>query len=486
MPVAEIPFGEWMPDAPDFKNPGCVVADNVIPSTGGYDPFLAPVGQGETVTGSVVGAAQFYDNSSASLLVGGTDNRLFIRRASITETTGLTSIGSGEAWDFARFNDFVFATAVNNAPQYLTDIDTDNTWSAAPGSPPNAKRCAKVANFLMLGNVAGAPSRIHWSALNNPTGDWTADRLSQAGFVDLSPEYGAVQRIVGGRYATVFQEQGIQRLSYVGAPKVWQDSVISSSRGTTAPFSVVTIGYLSYYLSQDGFRVTNGSADEPIGTQRVNKWFFDTVSQARIGETHGAVDWQNESIVWAFKTQDGNYDRLIIYSWAQNRWSTGTVSIGWLVNDTKDAVTLEDLDTLYGNLDTMPLSLDAVEFKSGLARLAGFVNGDTTAEYSTFTGSALEATWETGEAQPQPGRRVFVDEVYPKIDTDSANELVRLKMRDNQRAQTISAQKEVGWGGFAPVRGEGQTISVEVVKPAGTNWTDAVGIEANYMIAGQR
>ena len=39
MKVFEIPFGEWLPDHPDYKNPGCLTADNCFPVPGGYGPF---------------------------------------------------------------------------------------------------------------------------------------------------------------------------------------------------------------------------------------------------------------------------------------------------------------------------------------------------------------------------------------------------------------------------------------------------------------
>jgi hypothetical protein len=45
MEPIKIPFGEWLPDLPDYQNPGVTVAKNVIPA--GYknkatiDPFAA-------------------------------------------------------------------------------------------------------------------------------------------------------------------------------------------------------------------------------------------------------------------------------------------------------------------------------------------------------------------------------------------------------------------------------------------------------------
>ena len=482
MPVMELPFGEWLPSQPTFKNPGCEVADNVIPSPGGYDPFLAFEGTGDTTTEAVQGAEQLYDNNGNSVIVGGSSTRLFIRRSSITETTSLTAIGSDEAWDFAQFNDFVFATAAGNSPQYLTDIDTDNTWSAVPGSPPSAKRCAKVGEFLMLGSLTGEPNAIQWSPYNNPAGTWGTDRRTQAGKAFLPTEMGEVQRIVGGRYPLVFQDRGVCRLSYVGPPVVWRKDVVTGERGTIAPFSVVSVGFLTYFLSQDGFFVTNGSQVEPVGTQRVNRWFFDNVDQTALYRTQGAVDWQNECIVWSFSTDGTTFDRKIIYSWAQNQWSSATVTTEWLTSSETDAQTLEDIGTTYSSIETVPLSLDARFWSATNRTLGAFVSG----EYGLFAGLPLEATWRTGSKQPSPKQRAFVTEATPLIETGTWDMTCKLYITDNRGQDTVTNAVAVGWSGFAPVRGEGQKVAVEMVKPAGSLWSGAQGVQLRWEGAGYR
>lgn len=487
MRSAEIAFGQWLPDAPDFNNPGCVVADNCIPTPGGYGPLPGFVAQGDTVTGDVKGARQIFDNSGNSVIVGGTDDRLFIRRSSITETTGLSSLGSGEFWDFAQYDDFVIATAANNAPQYLTDVDSDNTWSALTGSPPNAKRCAKVGEFLMLGNISGTPNRIQWSAYNNPDSSWASSRLTQAGFADLPSEYGEVQRIVGGRYAMVFQNRAVQRVSYVGPPTVWRVDPVSTDRGTIAPMSVVNIGYLTFFLAQDGFMVTNGASVEPLSNSRVNSWFFDTVDQSTIAQTVGAIDWQNQCVFWAFKTSGSDqYERFLIYSWAEGRFSSGTATTGYIVGTTLDGVDLDSLDAIYGDLDSIPYSLDSAEFAPKDRRLAAFVKGSTTSEYNTFTGDPLEAVWDTGEFQPSPGQRVFVSEAWPNFESDTWDMKFGLLIRGNRGSETATAEIETGWAGFAPVRGEGKKMAIRCRKPAGGTWRAATGVQLRFRGAGSR
>lgn len=481
MSIVTIPFGQWLPSQPTFNNPGCEVADNVIPRPGGYGPFLAWIGSGDETTEAVKGGRLLFTTSGASLVVGGSSTYLFTRRAAgVTETSSYTAIGSYEAWDFAQFNDYVIATAQNNAPQYLSDIDTDDTWSALPGSPPTAKRCAKVGEFLMLGNLANEPNAIQWSQYNNPTATWGTSRRNQSGKAYLPQEFGEVMRIVGGRYPLVFQDRGISRLSYVGSPIVWRRDDVTAERGTIAPFSVVPIGFLTYFLSQDGFYVTNGSQVEPIGTQRVNEWFFDVVDQASIYNVQGAVDWQNECVIWSFSSNGTTFDRKIIFSPSENRWSSATITTEWIVESQTDAWTLEDVGTAYPSIETVPVSLDA-KFWSATNRTLGAFIG---AEYGTFSGLPLEATWQTGSAQPSPNQSAFVSEVVPVIDADSWDMTARLMAWDNRNVMRASASVAAGNQGFIPVSAEGKKVAVEMTKPAGSYWSGAQGVQVRVEPAG--
>jgi hypothetical protein len=157
MPVIEAQIGEFLPAFPKQNNPGCLVANNCIPAEGGYAPFLGATESATTVTqsgggtvstflGPVRGAALVFRSDGSPVIVGGSQDRLFVRVGSAaTETAVASSVISGEFWDFAQFNDFVFATSLVNNPQYLTDIDSDTSWSDLTGSPPKARYCERFA-----------------------------------------------------------------------------------------------------------------------------------------------------------------------------------------------------------------------------------------------------------------------------------------------------------------------------------------------------
>lgn len=489
----EVLYGPWLPSAPDYRKGGLVVANNVIPRPGGgYGPFPSGDDTGDNASDVVVGATSFWKIDGTVVFVGATNDSLFVRTPSVvTETTsGVTAIDPTDAWDFAQFNDFIFAANQNNPLKYLSDIDTETTWATSPGSPPRASVVERVGQFLMLGGIESQPNRIQWSPRNDPTGTWGTDRLTQAGFADLRRDFGRVTRIVGGRFPVVFQERGIHAIRYVGPPTVWAADEIEQSSGCVAPWSVVTAGFRTFFLSQDGFKATNASEVVNIGAQRINQWFFETVNPARINQVQGAVDWPNQCVVWAFASAASDVlDRLLIYSWQEDRWTSGTLTLQWLVSAQLDYVTLEQIGALYPDLDVdVPASLDSSLWQGkyrGLAIWQGDDGSDASSLYM-LRGTPLQADFQTAEFAPSPGRRSFVTRAWPLIEDATQASTFAVVTRGNDGAKTTSAYSAIGVDGAAPLRADGRQVALAHRIPAGTSWNDAQGAQVRFRVSGRR
>ena len=500
MPTANIAYGEFLPSQPDFENPGCVIANNCFPAANeSYAPAPSATETEIAVEGRVVSSMQFFSTIGVSVTVGGTTDSLFIIDADGTPLTShvpLTPLlGDTEPWQFAQFNNIIVATAPGNVPRYIEDVNNlpDQSganptpiWRDLPGDPPTMSRCGRVGDFLMLGDLADNPSQLAWSGLNSPSGPWAPDRLTQAGNLTLDPSFGAIQRIVSGRYASIFQERGIWLLSYVGPPTVWQADLISEDRGTLAPESVVNVGYLTYFLAQDGFFVTNGSEFYPIGNERINRWFFETAEQSELSDVYGFVDFERSAIIWTFKTRVGpTFDRCLVYSWLFDRWSTVEHDLFSPVSTRFPVPNMDSGDLGATNLDTLNISLDSDVFRAREAISALWrVEGDRSVLYY-LNGDPLPATWETGEFEVAPAQRVFIDEVYPLIDDESWSAQASLVLQGNRGSERRTPMTPAGASGFCPVRGEGKRIRVRVEQPA-SFWSDAQGVQLHYTPAGAR
>lgn len=513
--TVEIPFGEWLPDQPDYKNPGCVMARNVIPIAGGYAPFRGRGTIGGAGTNACRGAMLFERSTGDTVIVAGSNDRLWVDVNGTTTETEVADIGDAY-WQFQRFGSRILAVSRNNDMYQLADVDTDTTWTVVSDAPSQAEVIGEVGSRIVVGNTSTNPYAIEWSALNDPI-TWTATTTNYNGTAELDQRYGEITGIAGDRFPAIFQKYAVSRITRVGPPSVFQIERIEEARGCIAPQSIATVGMLTFFLAHDGFAVTNGSDVRLIGSSRVNRYFLETVSETDRFRTHAAVDWANECVVWSYYLEGGTgFEGLMIYSWAQDRWSTGVLDIDWLVPSAVSATSLDDLDALYSSLDDIPYSLDATRWQAGVRRLATYIpispeailmesgstpvildSGGTEVLYAdddlvistlyALDGDTLEATFETAEMQLVPGQRTFVNRVYPIVENTAENTQAAVVTRNIKGGDiTVSTRGTVNDAGFCPVRAEGRYTAIELTIPSGAEWKKAQGVQASVRTAGSR
>jgi len=407
----------------------------------------------------------------------------------------------------------IIAVTPNNVPQYLTDLDTDTSWSDLGGSPPKAAVVGRVLDQVVMGDLtdidaSNQPYRVRWSALNNPNGDWVTDRGELSDFRDLDPKYGRITGIIGGRFGIVFQERAIWRMTFIGSPKVFDFEVISVDRGCAAPDSVVTIGFNTYFLSQDGFYVTNGSGVDPIGSQRVSEWFSNEIDQSKYDRPQGALNWLKQCIVWAFiPSGEAGFTREIIYSFAEDKWSYANEAVDYLVKAKTDAVNLGSLATLYpGGIGDIGV-IGSSEFESKNYTLAAFVKPTDTgpyvaegyvesgyveespngSEFSVLSGAAREATIEIGDFQVYPGSNAHVSGILPMVENATGNTTTQVLSRSKQgMAQSASPATIEGDDGFCPHKVDARFVAARVVVPAGASWDNATAVHIQARKSGNK
>lgn len=492
MSVIPIQFGEWLPDLPELGKPGLTIANNVYPTEGGYSPFLEPVSSGDGVTGNVIGAKMFYRADGNSVVVGGTSTTLFVYTGGTVTTTN-PPYTAASSWRFERFGDLIIAVSKENAPQYLSDIDSDTSWSALPGSPPKASVVGRVGDFLAFGNTddgTDVQNRVWWSAFNNPTATWQVDYGELSGWQDLNPRYGKITGIVGGRWGLVFQERAIWRMTFVGSPKVFEFEEVATDRGCVAPDSIATIGYQTFFLSRGGFCVTNGSEVEWLGSGRINKWFEAARDASNVSMTQAAINWPMRCIVWSYRVPGvAGFQNQIIYSFTANKFTTAEQAVDILVQANQDALTLSDLATLFpSGLGTMSAyEIGTSEWQAQDQIFACFVDSGSTSYFAPFTGDAAEATIETGDYSLEPGRRARVTGIGPLAEVSTGTLTARVRSRATQGGvQTSSAWTSRADDGFAPANADNWYHAFGQRMAAGAVWDKASGLLVKARASGLR
>ena len=203
-------FPEYAPDVSPFGEEESQIIQNVFARKDGYGPVMGPSVYSAALTSACRG--YFYArNADASITVfAATSTKLYkLNNTDFTWTDvskgggTYSGVPNADQWQFAQFNNFVFAVQINTAPQVF-DLTSSTAFADLGGAPPQARYIAIVNRFVVLcGLGASTPYRIQWSGLNATT-TWTSG-VNSSDF-QYSPDGGPVRGVAGGELGLIMQD----------------------------------------------------------------------------------------------------------------------------------------------------------------------------------------------------------------------------------------------------------------------------------------
>lgn len=474
--ATRIQFDTWTPDLPATTS--LRDAKNVYPTGIGYAPFPNSEDFSTSASenlNSVFGAK--YGDEVA--IFAGSAGELYKLDATDLGLDAVSKTGgyAGNVWKFCQFGKNVIC-ANNEAKLQTWTIGVSSAFADLNASAPVAKFVTVVRDFVVCANLdAGTnTNKVQWSDINDST-NWTSGSTSQSDYQFLE-DGGDITGLVGGEIGIVFLERSIMRMQYSGSPLFFTFDTISRGLGCLDGNSIAQFGATSFFLSSDGFYKCDGNTVTGIGTEKVDRFFFDDADLAELDTMSASVDPIKKLVVWNYKNVDGNRS-ILIYNWQLDKWSRATTNSTGVGSITTTGYTLEALETTLGytDLETLPASLDDRLWVGGKFLFAGF-HGD---KIVTFTGSAYNSELITADIEV--GYNSVCTLVRPQIDNGSADIKVasRRELDDNiQFGQSVSTSSE----GRASVRSAGRYHRFSV-RPTG-NWTNAVSIDVDFRTQGNR
>lgn len=434
-----IPFGEWLPDQMDIVGGASVL--NCAPDENGYVSLNSLTTYSNALDAKCQGFYSTKDTASNSYNIAGDATKLYTLSSttfSDASKAGGYNLASTDRWEFTKYGNLIIATnGVDEVQSLLMGSsafeDLSANITAGQQAAPRARTIATVGTHVLLGNVydyidGDVPHRVWFGPTNNPQGDWTASVETQCDYRTFAGPGGKVQRIIGGEWATVFQEHAIVRMSLTSAPLTFAADEIEE-RGTDAPGSVIKLGRFIFYKSQEGFFMFNGEYSEPIGAGKIDKTVLADMDDDYLHNITAQIDPVKKLVKWSYAGSGhsgGVPNKQIIYHWPTGKWSQAEITMEHFANHLLESYTLEELDA-FGDLDSLTDSLDSDFWKRGDLTLSAF---DSSHRLAQFTGADLSATFETKETQFFPGRKGMVRELRPLIDGGTLT--VSVDTRNNQ------------------------------------------------------
>lgn len=430
-----IKFGEWLPDQGAFNNPGSLIARNVTTQGEIYKPFATLAENTEALPGKCKGGFTYRDASGNVTIFAGTDTGLYkLDGLSWVEVTRLD--GAGPAvdpyttsedgfWDFLNFGTLVIATNYNDDIQVF-DMASSTEFEELSPTAPRCRRFFILSNFLVCVDVVdgdGATGyRVRWSPLGDPRGDWTSDPTgTQADFQDIyggdfSNSFGAALQDVG----VIVQGNALRRMDYVGGDTVFNITPIEGGRGSILPRACISNGDSIYYISQDGFyEYSTAGGNIPIGHGKVDKYFYQNFDEVFDYNANVTVDPIKKLILWSVPyhdADDGLPNKIVAFNWVDRRFTEIDQETEFLFNFLSIGFTIDNMDTLYPNLDTIPFSLDSRIWTGGKTILGGFSKNHKLA---AFTGDPQDAKIGTPEVRLNDSSRTTLHNLLAYVEGGS-------------------------------------------------------------------
>lgn len=502
-----IPFGEWLPDQPDFQNPGADNILNVIPRTPqSYGPFPSMAPALNALDARCQGAVGLRDSAGNSYNFAGTAAKLWrTTGSSWTDISGSTfSAAAEEQWRFVQFGDRLLALQINNNIQSFT-LGVSSATTDLSAAAPRARYGCVAKQFLLLGNTVGGtadssgpgscPQRVWWPGLNDPTNFPVLGTTTAAAFQsdaqDITGDQGWITGLVGNvgpADALVFFEKAVHRAMYIGPPDIWGFYPASGVRGCPVPGSIQRTETGVIYLGPDDFYLYDGQSFQGIGNQKIAKTFYQDVDQTFIGRCASVLDPINKLYLIAYPslaTGNGVLDKILVCNYglksltgSVGRWAPVHFGRGeFLFNATSFGYTVDNFTALTGfTVDSAPAGPDS-RLWTGNKDIISMFDPAHTLNY--FTGPNLAAQVETNETQIKEDRRSSVGGLRPIGDGGGSGTVVtpyiRNRIQDTPQARTASTMDAQGYCWFSDAEGFYHRYRINLA--AGTDFSHLQGVD---------
>jgi hypothetical protein len=346
MALQNITFTEWTPDLPSVAK-NLATALNVVPTAIGYAPFPTAVDYSASASENLNSVTAGRFGNTTTVFAGGA-TKLFkfdsgdLGLDNVSKSGDYTNVKS---WNFTQFGNTIIAANNIDKLQGFT-LGTGTAFDDLDAAAPVAKYVNVVRDFVVAANLdAGTnPNKVIWSDINDES-DWTSGATSQSDF-QIIADGGNINGLTGGEFGLVLLERAIVRMTYIGSPFFFQFDAISRSLGCITGSSVTKYGNMTYFLSDDGFYSCDGAQVTAIGTQRIDRWFFDNANPSLFDDMSATVDPIRKLVLWNFVNTQGGRS-ILIYNWQVNKWAYASTTTDYISNIASAGNTLEGLDSNY-------------------------------------------------------------------------------------------------------------------------------------------
>jgi len=186
-----------------------------------------------------------------------------------------------------------------------------------------------------IGSSTLDPTLLRWSDQEDAT-NWTPSATNQAGSLRLSRGTKIISATTARQEVLVWTDSSLYSLQYVGAPAVWNATLVGENISISSQNAVAYANGVAYWMGKDKFYIYDGRT-QTLKCD-VRKYVFNDLDTNQFAQV---VAGTNEGFheIWWFYCSSGSttIDRYVIYNYLEKIWYYGTLArTAWLDSGLRD------------------------------------------------------------------------------------------------------------------------------------------------------
>ena len=396
-----VPFSGYAPDF-DPVTPGIITdCTDYIPTQKGYAAAPANANGGyDALAATCVGSAILQNLSGSYRLIAGTSSHLYEGATAPTWTDvsrgGGYSGSTDHRWSFAQFGDTSLAALKSNTLQYSNSAGS--AFADISGAP-KARFVDTVPGFVMLADTNEATNGDQadrwWCSAYNDYTSWTASVTTQCTTGRLIGAPGPIRawkRLGDGIVA--YKDRAIFVGRYVGAPSVWDFSLLPGDVGVSSNEAVVNVGTAHFFVGYEDIYYFDGSRPVAIGDP-IKKTFFNDLNKTYRYRIVGMHDRTNSLVVFFYPSGNSTTcDSGIVFNYKTSKWGRLDRNVEAVTEYLTGQVTYANIGNYFASYAAINVPYDS-PFWSASSPVAAIFGTDHT--LYTLTGAAATCTLTSGD-----------------------------------------------------------------------------------------
>ncbi|CAK01470.1 hypothetical protein [Bartonella tribocorum] len=480
------PIADYRPDVAVVNGSFTDTLVNVLPADGGYIPMPSAMVVSHPLEEKPLGCIAFRSGDGVKIIVGG-KQKLYSYDSQtkgwkdISQSGVMYQANEDNQWSFALFGESIIAVNKNDKPQ-IFKVRSSERFEELGGNPPKAGLVKVWGDFVCLMQLTDHPNRIHWSGLNDAT-HWTVGDKDCYYHNFNDGEY--VQGATESSNPLVFLRSAIYAGCFTLGSKVpFIFQKLQDKRGARSAASIACRGSDAFFAGDGGFYQMSADGQFlPIGFEKVDRTVFKSFDKFALDEMQGVIDPIDNRIYWSLK-RGNNEQTTFVYDWGLQKWSTIQGKPFTLFPVFTTGYTLEQLDEISINLESLPASLDSPRWQSGAPMLGAFDENNCLV---MFTGAPMEATVVSQEMGAPDGSFNFITKMFAEVDTTQGLlSIGERRLRNHQTPITWHKERECSYAtGAYHGRSRNRYHRFKLRIPKNEPWTAITGFDVDLRPLGR-